>query len=69
MSESLGGHQRRRLELSLVLDFGPEQYLDANGEIDSDLMRREALDYAADAAQNGEFDVEISLIDEEVECS
>ena len=60
-------HQRRRLELSLVLDFGPEQYLDANGEIDSDLMRREALDYAADAAQNGEFDVEISLIDEGTE--
>ena len=67
MSESLGSHRRRRLELSLVLDFGPEQYLDANGEIDSDLMRREALDYAADAAQNGEFDVEISLIDEGTE--
>ena len=28
-------------------------------------MRREALDYAAEAARNGEFDIEIPLIEEE----
>ncbi|EMA56735.1 hypothetical protein [Halococcus thailandensis] len=57
-------HGRRRIELSLVLEFGPEQVLGADGEVNEDIMRREALDYAAEAARNGEFDIEISLIDE-----
>ncbi|EMA54372.1 hypothetical protein [Halococcus salifodinae] len=57
-------HGRRRIELSLVLEFGEEQYLGADGEVNEDIMRREALDYAAEAARNGEFDIEISLIDE-----
>jgi hypothetical protein len=58
-------HGRRRIELSLVLEFGEEQYLGADGEVNEDIMRREALDYAAEAARNGEFDIEISLIEEE----
>jgi hypothetical protein len=58
-------HGRRRIELSLVLEFGEEQYLGADGEVNEDIMRREALDYAAEAARNGEFDIEIPLIEEE----
>ena len=58
-------HGRRRTELSLVLEFGPEQYLGADGKVNEDIMRREALDYAAEAARNGEFDVETSLVDEQ----
>lgn len=54
----------RRVELSLVLEFEEEQYRGADGEVNEDLMRREALDYAAEAARDGAFDVEISLIDE-----
>jgi hypothetical protein len=33
--------------------------------VNEDIMWREALDYAADAARNGEFDIEISLSEEE----
>jgi hypothetical protein len=53
----------RRVELSLVLEFTEEQYLGADGEVNEDLMRREALDYAAEV-RKGAFDVEISPIDE-----
>jgi hypothetical protein len=53
----------RRVELSLVLEFDEGQYRDANGEVNEDLMRREALDYAVEA-RKGMFDVEISPIDE-----
>ena len=58
-------HGRRRIELSLVLEFGPEQYLGADGEVNEDIMRREVLDYAAEAARNGDFNVEVSLVDEQ----
>lgn len=57
----------RRVELSLVLEFEEEQYLGADGEVNEDLLRREALDYAAEAARDGAFDVEISLIDEQAD--
>lgn len=72
MSESTTGNANssdnseysgRRVELSLVLEFTDEQYLGADGEVNEDLMRREALDYAAEATQR-EFDIEITLIDE-----
>ena len=53
----------RCVELSLVLEFTGEQYIDTDGEVNEDLMRREALDYAAEATQR-EFDIEITLIDE-----
>jgi hypothetical protein len=56
-------YSARRLDLSLSLEFGPEMFLDANGEVDENLMLREALDYAAEASR-GEFDTEISLIDD-----
>jgi hypothetical protein len=56
-------YSARRLDLSLSLEFGPEMFLDANGEVDEDRMLREALDYAAEASR-GEFDTEISLIDD-----
>ena len=54
----------RRVELSLVLEFTDEQYLDVDGEVNEDRMRREALDYAAEAAREGAFDVAITLLDE-----
>jgi hypothetical protein len=56
-------YSARRLNLSLSLEFGPEIFLDANGEVNEDQMLREALDYAAEASR-GEFDTEISLIDD-----
>jgi hypothetical protein len=56
-------HSARRLDLSLSLEFGPEMFLDANGEVNEDRMLREALDYAAEASR-GEFETEISLIDD-----
>jgi hypothetical protein len=56
-------HSARRLDLSLSLEFGTEMFLDANGEVNEDRMLREALDYAAEASR-GEFDTEISLIDD-----
>lgn len=58
-----GGNARRRLELSLVLEFGPDDYRD-DGEVHEDLMCREALSYAAEAAKH-EFDVEISRVGED----
>jgi hypothetical protein len=54
----------RRVELSLVLEFDNEQYLGADGEVNKDRMRREALDYAAEAAREGAFDMVITLLDE-----
>lgn len=54
----------RRVELSLVLEFADEQYLDADGEVNEDLMCREALDYAAEATRR-DFDIEIALINED----
>jgi hypothetical protein len=62
-SSSNSEYSGRRIELSLVLEFTDEQYLDADGEVNEDLMRREALDYAAQATQR-DFDIEITLIDE-----
>jgi hypothetical protein len=73
MSESTTGnadnsasseYSGRRVELSLVLEFTDEQYLDVDGEVNEDRMRREALDYAAEAAREGAFDVAITLLDE-----
>lgn len=58
-------YSARRLDLSLSLEFGPEIFLDANGEVNEDPMLHEALDYAAEASR-GEFDTEISLIDDNV---
>lgn len=56
-------YSARRIELSLVLEFEAEMFRGADGEVNEDLMRREALDYAAEARKDA-FDVEISLIDE-----
>jgi hypothetical protein len=56
-----GDDARRRLELSLILEFGAEEYRDDDGEVNEDLMCREALNYAAEAAKH-EFDVEISRV-------
>lgn len=67
MNEPHEKRRQRRLELSLVLDFGTEQHLGTDDEINEDVMRKKALDYAADAAQEGDFDVEIALIDEATE--
>ena len=57
-------YSARRVELSLVLEFDADQYRGGDGEVNEELMRREALDYAAEAARDGGFDVEISLLDE-----
>lgn len=56
-------YSARRLDLSLSLEFGSEMFLDSNGEVNEDLMIREALDYAAEASR-GEFETEISLVDD-----
>jgi hypothetical protein len=62
--QRVGDDSRRRLELSLVLEFGAEDYRDDDGEVNEDLMCREALNYAAEAAKH-EFDVEISRVSED----
>ena len=62
--QRVGDDARRRLELSLVLEFGAEDYQDDDGEVNEDLMCREALSYAAEAAKH-EFDVEISRVSED----
>jgi hypothetical protein len=56
-------HSARRLDLSLSLEFEPEMFLDPDGKVNEDRMLREALDYAAEASR-GEFNTEISLIDD-----
>lgn len=56
---------RRKLELSLVLDFGAEDYRGADGEVNEDLMCREALNYVAEAAEQDEFEIEISRVSED----
>jgi hypothetical protein len=63
-SSASSEYSGRRIELSLVLEFTDEQYLDVDGEVNEDRMRREALDYAAEAAREGAFDVAITLLDE-----
>lgn len=55
---------RRRLELSLVLELEPEEYCDADGKVNEDLICREALNYAAEAAKR-EFEVKISRVSED----
>lgn len=57
----------RKVELTLDLWMNPEDYRDEDGEINEDLMYREALTYAAEAAEQDEFDVAITHTAEESE--
>lgn len=59
-SGGLPEDSERKVELALALWIDPEDYRDEDGEINEDLMYQEALTYAAEAAEQDEFDVTIT---------
>ena len=58
-------HDERKVELRLELWMNPDNFRDEDGHVDEDLMYREALNYAAEAANQDEFDVAITRASEE----
>ena len=65
----LPDNDERKVELVLDLWMDPDNFRNADGEVDEDLMYREALTYAAEAAEQDEFDVAITRASKESEQS
>ena len=68
-SGGLPNSDERRVELTLDLWMNPDNFRNADGEVDEDLMYREALTYAAEAAEQDEFDVAVTRASKESEQS
>jgi hypothetical protein len=63
-TENSTEYSPQRIELSLVLEFEPEHFLGADGELNETQMVDEALTYAEKAAYDGAFDIDITPISE-----
>ena len=50
----------RKVEITLDLWMDVDNFRDEDGNVNEDLMYREALNYAAEAAEQDEFDVAIT---------
>lgn len=57
-------HRPRKIELSLVVKYEPDEFLDENGNVDEAQMEQKALEYANEqAAPDGAFNVKTTPID------
>lgn len=65
----LASNNERKVEITLDLWMNPDNFEDEDGDVDEDLMYREALNYAAEAAEQDEFDVAITRASEEPDPS